>query len=260
MALNLEQTHSKNEILEAYLNTVAFAPSVYGAQAASQYFFGKNAADLDLNEAAILAGMVNNPNLYNPFTESGPPRVEERRSLVLDAMARDGYISKAVADETKGLPLTATRHAKPNGCIAADNASTNGYFCQYVLDYLENLPEGGGFILRGPDRRRLHHPHHPRPRGDADDRRCGDREREPGDPGHRPDRRRDGRRGAVDQPGRDRSAGARAGRQPAVRARRRSRARRSTGWPPRSRRWAPGRRSRCSPRRPRWRRASAPTR
>lgn len=145
MAINLEQTHSKDEILEAYLNTVAFAPSVYGAQAAAQYFFGKNAADLDLNEATTLAGMVNNPNYYNPFTESGPPRVESRRTLVLDAMARDGYISPAVAAETKALPLTATKQAKPNGCIAADNAATNGYFCQYVLDYLENLPDDGGF-------------------------------------------------------------------------------------------------------------------
>ncbi len=145
MALNLEQTHSKNEILEAYLNTVAFAPSVYGAQAASQYFFGKNAADLDLNEAATLAGMVNNPNRFNPFTESGPPQVEKRRNLVLDAMSRDKYVSAAIADETRTLPLTATRNAKPNGCIAADNAATNGYFCQYVLDYLENLPNDGGF-------------------------------------------------------------------------------------------------------------------
>jgi membrane peptidoglycan carboxypeptidase len=145
MALNLEQTRSKDEILEAYLNTVAFAPSVYGAQAAAQYFFNKNAADLDLNEATILAGMVNNPNYYNPFTESGPPRVLERRDLVVNAMARDGYISQDIATETKALPLTATRNVKPNGCILAASSDTNGYFCQYVLDYLENLPDGGGF-------------------------------------------------------------------------------------------------------------------
>ncbi len=147
MAINLEQSHTKDEILEGYLNTVAFAPSVYGAQAASQYFFGKNAADLDLNEAAILAGMVNNPNRYNPFTENGPPQVQQRRDRVLDTMVRDGYISQSVATETQALPLTATRHPKPNGCIAADNAATNGYFCQYVLDYLRNLPADGGFTL-----------------------------------------------------------------------------------------------------------------
>ncbi|MEP6981454.1 MAG: transglycosylase domain-containing protein [Nakamurella sp.] len=147
MAINLEQTHSKDQILEDYLNTVAFAPSVYGAQAAAQYFFGKNAVDLDLNEAAILAGMVNNPNKYNPFTENGPPQVQQRRDRVLDTMVRDGYISNSVSAATKALPLTATRHPKPNGCIAADNAATNGYFCQYVLDYLSNLPNDGGFTL-----------------------------------------------------------------------------------------------------------------
>ncbi len=145
MALNLEQERSKDEILEAYLNTVAFAPSVYGAQAAAQYFFGKNAIDLDLNEATVLAGMVNNPNKFNPFTESGPPEVLKRRDLVLSAMARDGYISQDTATQTKALPLTASRNAKPNGCIQAPNATVNGYFCQYVLDYLQNLPDGGAF-------------------------------------------------------------------------------------------------------------------
>lgn len=144
MAINLEQQQTKDQILEDYLNTVAFAPSVYGAQAASQYFFGKNAIDLDLNEAATLAGMVNNPNRYNPFTESGPPQVEKRRNLVLDDMARDKYISQEVATQFKALPLTATRHPRPSGCIAADNSATNGYFCQYVLDYLANLPNDGG--------------------------------------------------------------------------------------------------------------------
>ena len=71
MALNLEQTESKDEILERYLNTVAFAPSVYGIEAASEYFYGKHASQLDLQESATLAGMVNNPNKYNPFTENG---------------------------------------------------------------------------------------------------------------------------------------------------------------------------------------------
>lgn len=140
LAISLEQTYSKDQILERYLNTVAFAPSVYGIQAASQYFFGKNAIDLQLDEAATLAGMVNNPNKYNPFTDDGVVLVKQRRDKVLDAMVRDGWISEAVATQTKALPLTTTRHPTPDGCIKADAAATQGYFCQYVLDYLRNLP------------------------------------------------------------------------------------------------------------------------
>ncbi len=140
MAINLEQSSNKNDILQSYLNTVAFAPSVYGVQAASQYFFGKNARDLQLSEAAMLAGMVNNPNKYNPFTDDGVTEVTKRRNLVLDAMVRDGKISQTTATQTKAEPLGATRHAKPNDCGAADNAATQGFFCQYVKDYLRNLP------------------------------------------------------------------------------------------------------------------------
>ena len=139
MSLNLEQTESKDEILERYLNTVAFAPSVYGIEAASEYFYGKHASELDLQESATLAGMVNNPNKYNPFTENGAELVKARRDLVLQSMVRDGRISQNTADGIKATGLTATRHPKLNGCIAADNSSTQGYFCQYVLDYLRNL-------------------------------------------------------------------------------------------------------------------------
>ena len=157
MAINLDQLETKDQVLERYLNTVAFAPSVYGIQAAAQYFYGKDAATLELDEAATLAGMVNNPNKYNPFTENGATLVKQRRDKVLDAMARDKKISQKVADETKTLPLTATRHPKSNGCIAADAAATQGYFCQYVLDYLKNLTnkpftqddlETGGYTIK----------------------------------------------------------------------------------------------------------------
>jgi membrane peptidoglycan carboxypeptidase len=139
MAINLEQTVSKDQILERYLNTVAFAPSVYGIEAAAQYFFGVNNLDLTIDQAAALAAMVNNPNRFNPFTEDGVARVLKRRDLVLDAMVRDGYLSDTSSERAKAQPLNMSRHPKPNGCIAADGSSTNGFFCQYVLDYLRNL-------------------------------------------------------------------------------------------------------------------------
>ncbi len=146
MSLNLEQTESKDQILERYLNTVAFGPSVYGIQAAAQYFYGKNAIDLDLNQATTLAGMVNNPNIYNPLTPSGAPKVQARRDLVLKGMVRDGKLSQATADSISAMPLGASQHPKPNSCTAADGAATQGFFCQYVLDYLQNLPQNASTL------------------------------------------------------------------------------------------------------------------
>ena len=70
LALQVEQKLSKAEILERYLNLVAFGPSQYGAEAASQWFFGTSADKLTLAQAALLAGMVNNPPKYNPLDEN----------------------------------------------------------------------------------------------------------------------------------------------------------------------------------------------
>ena len=105
MALNLEQTLSKAEILERYLNLVAFGPSQYGAEAASQWFFGTSADRLTLAQAALLAGMVNNPPKYNPLDENHVQDARDRRDLVLDVMVAAGRLSKATAEETKKQDL-----------------------------------------------------------------------------------------------------------------------------------------------------------
>jgi membrane peptidoglycan carboxypeptidase len=139
MALTYEQNHTKDQVLEAYLNLVAFGPSTYGAEAAAEHFFGVSADKLSLAQAALLAAMINNPNKYNPLVPSQSDVTKDRRDLVLDDMARDGWISKTTAEKTKkeGLGVTATPTA--NGCIDAPNSATNGYFCRYVLDYLANV-------------------------------------------------------------------------------------------------------------------------
>ena len=66
---------------------MAFGPSTYGAEAASLRYFGVHAADLSLPQAALLAGMVNNPNKYNPLDPDHAVDARDRRDLVLDAMA-----------------------------------------------------------------------------------------------------------------------------------------------------------------------------
>ncbi len=138
LALQVEQKLSKAEILERYLNLVAFGPSQYGAEAASQWFFGTSADKLTLAQAALLAGMVNNPPKYNPLDENHVQDARDRRDLVLDVMVSTGRLSEATAEATKQQDLGLNPSRTPNGCIAAANSETNGYFCQYVLDYLAN--------------------------------------------------------------------------------------------------------------------------
>ena len=109
MAREYEKEHSKDEILEEYLNTAAYGTNdgktAVGVQAASQVFFNKDVSELNLNEAALLAGLPQAPTDYNPFTN--PDGAKRRRGQVLDAMADQGYITQANAEEAKsdGLGL-----------------------------------------------------------------------------------------------------------------------------------------------------------
>jgi len=139
MALVYDNTHTKNEILEQYLNLIAFGPSTYGAEAAAEHFFGVHADRLTLSQSALLAAMINNPNTYNPLVGSQVDVTLKRRNQVLDDMARDGYITSKARDEAKKVSIGADLNASttPNGCIGAPDSQTNGYFCRYVLDYLD---------------------------------------------------------------------------------------------------------------------------
>jgi len=93
LAVWLEQTYTKDEILELYLNRMYFGYERYGIEAASQYYFGKSARNLSLSEAAILAGSLQAPSRLNP--KGNADAIKVRQSLVLNAMAKEGYISPA---------------------------------------------------------------------------------------------------------------------------------------------------------------------
>jgi membrane peptidoglycan carboxypeptidase len=151
IALQYETTHTKNEILEQYLNLVAFGPNTYGAEAASQHFFGISADRLSLSQAALLAAMINNPNKYNPLVGSQIVDTQKRRDLVLDAMFRDGKISASERDKAKARSISEDLNASylPNGCIEAPSHATDGFFCRYVLDYLQNSGMDYDEIARG---------------------------------------------------------------------------------------------------------------
>jgi len=106
LAFAYERKHTKNEVLTAYLNTVYFGDGAYGAEEAAQHYFGKSARDLDLSEAAMLAGLLHAPSTY--MTWEGDViegRVRERRDRVLELMQEQGMISSQQREEAEAEPL-----------------------------------------------------------------------------------------------------------------------------------------------------------
>ena len=83
-AFNIEQTYTKSEILELYLNSVFLGHGRYGVQSASQIYFNKNIVDLSIDECAMLVGILPAPNYYSPFSSIG--RANKRKSLVLKVL------------------------------------------------------------------------------------------------------------------------------------------------------------------------------
>ncbi|WP_461200620.1 transglycosylase domain-containing protein [Anoxybacillus sp. TBDG-1] len=104
LAIRLEQKYSKHEILEMYLNKIYYSNRAYGVAKAAETYFGKtDLSQLTLPEAALLAGIPQSPNNYNPFTH--PEAAEKRRNTVLSLMVKHGFISKEEAEEAKNVPV-----------------------------------------------------------------------------------------------------------------------------------------------------------
>jgi membrane peptidoglycan carboxypeptidase len=137
IALQLEQKMTKEEILTGYLNVVEFSNEIYGIGAAAATYFGTTPDKLTVPQAALLAGMVNNPSLFNPW-KSGPAALT-RRNLVLDTMVQVGRLSATDAEDAKKQPLgVAPEVSKPSkNCNGAGPEA--GFFCQYVENYLEKI-------------------------------------------------------------------------------------------------------------------------
>ena len=107
LALDIEANYSKDEILELYLNTIYYGSNFYGIGPASQGYFGKKPADLILPESAMLAGLPNAPSLYSPYVDF--IAAKKRQMVVLDAMAKNGYIDEQMAEDAKSKPLSFAR-------------------------------------------------------------------------------------------------------------------------------------------------------
>ncbi len=127
-ALKVEQTLSKAEILERYLNIAYFGEGAYGVYAASHIYFSKDPAQLTLAEAAMLAGMLQTPD----FSEE---RALTRRGYTLNAMVGTGAITAAQATAAQTEPLGLQRGTTPNNCVAA--VQDWGFFCDYFRQWWE---------------------------------------------------------------------------------------------------------------------------
>ena len=134
LAYQVEQHWSKQKILEEYLNTIYFGHQAYGVEAAAEAYFGVHAKDLQPQQAALLAGLVQNPTNYDPVRH--PRAATERRSLVLAKLLQQGYIDAfeyRLADAKPLLP-----RGRPIGFPPAKKTIAN-YFVDYVRQQLINL-------------------------------------------------------------------------------------------------------------------------
>ena len=131
VALQLEQTYTKNEILEQYLNTVYFGNGAYGVQSASERYFGKPVSQLDLADAALLAGLLRSPGTYDPF--SNPDAARGRRDLVIRKMVQRELVSEQEANAAVATPP----QLAPS---PTDDPWRAPYFVSHVLDQLQHDP------------------------------------------------------------------------------------------------------------------------
>ena len=133
LALQIERYYTKNQIMELYTNHMFLGANAYGMEAGAETYFGKQAKDLTLAEAALLAGIPKAPSDYSPT--SNPAKAKERRDLVLDLMAKNGFCSQAEADAAKAKPIQLADTAYYQG---QRKSSPFDYPVEYIRQDLED--------------------------------------------------------------------------------------------------------------------------
>ncbi|MFC3243228.1 penicillin-binding protein [Gordonia humi] len=142
---------AKKQIVTRYLNIVPFGNNAYGIEAAAQTYFGHSAKELNLEESAMLAGIVESSSALNPYTD--PEATTDSRNRVLDTMISNFPERRAELEDAKTKPLGVLPEPRTpvQGCIGADN---DGFFCDYVLQYLADngisrqTAMRGGYVIR----------------------------------------------------------------------------------------------------------------
>jgi len=141
IAIQLERRYTKDEILEQYLNTVAWGGQAYGIEAAAQMYFSKHASELTLSEGALLAGILKGPSEYNPFTNL--EGALERRAIVLDLMVEQGYLDAAEAERLKKeVPQLKRAEVTPTSVTF-----TGDWYVDHVITILTDPDEAAKYNL-----------------------------------------------------------------------------------------------------------------
>lgn len=135
-ALSLEKELTKDEILERYLNLAYFGAQAYGIEAGAKRYFDVSASELNLGQAAMLAGLLQNPGTTDPI--NFPERAERRRNVVLDRMAVLQIASQKDVDAWKAVPIGEMLDVKPTQSTC-QNASMP-FVCQFVINWLLQNP------------------------------------------------------------------------------------------------------------------------
>jgi penicillin-binding protein 1A len=139
LAVRLEQSYTKKEILTMYLNTADFGSNAFGIKVASQTFFNKSPIELDVHEAALLAGIVQAPSRHSPIRN--PESATIRRNVVINQMTKAGFLSSTEADTIKLRPLGLEYNVENH------NQGPAPYFRSVIKDFLHSWTREHGYDL-----------------------------------------------------------------------------------------------------------------
>ena len=148
VAIQIEKRYTKSEILTLYCNQMIFGHGTYGVEAAARLYFGKRAKDVTLEEAAMIAGIIQTPARQSPYVNRGAAKF--RRDYTLQQMADNGYITQEQADASKKKPIVTRGQPQPVRSVAP-------FFTEEVRKYLEQkygakaLYESGLSVQTGID-------------------------------------------------------------------------------------------------------------
>ncbi len=124
LAFKIEATYSKDEILEMYLNKIYFGAGAYGVQAAAHTYFGKDVSELSLSECSMIAGLVQSPSRYNPYTNMDSAKARQKQ--VLNSMVDSGYINADQSAQAFNSPIVLAK---------SQNTEVNhGFYTDAVID------------------------------------------------------------------------------------------------------------------------------
>ena len=149
IAVRLERHYTKDEIITQYLNLYDFGNNGDGIRSAARIYFGKEPIDLDINESAILVGMLKNSSLYNPRPHRNPVGVKNRRNVVLGQMKKYNYLEEAIVDSIQLQPLNLnyTPESHREGLATYFREFLRAHMKTWINDENNRKPDGSKYNL-----------------------------------------------------------------------------------------------------------------